>query len=272
MVGFNEYEGPFGSIRFGGGFLYDFAAFSQDANSKEQFPDLSPEWKIRDTRILFQRKFQDQTADQLERRRHVRLGRREVGDAADTRDHRCPGNLGPYRRWPYQRRLLDEQGHDRIWGLDHGAPTHQRRDPSHPRRRRQMARLRAESEDPLESWFLRGRTLRRADILLIREPDLRAIRLGAHSLDRRRKPAAHRRQRALRQDEGREDQAESSSGSLGGSFLHGHRRVRREPLEHDLDRDVLAAAFGYRGRGVLFPERRRAGFGRPVLPRRAKRS
>ena len=52
MVGFNEYEGPFGSIRFGGGFLYDFAAFSQDANSKQQFPDLSPEWKIRDTRLL----------------------------------------------------------------------------------------------------------------------------------------------------------------------------------------------------------------------------
>ena len=57
LVRFNEYEGPFGSIRFGGGFLYDFVAYDQDAPSKEQFPDLSPEWKVRDTRILFSGSF-----------------------------------------------------------------------------------------------------------------------------------------------------------------------------------------------------------------------
>ena len=133
MVSFNEYDGPIGTIRVGFGFLSDYVAYGQDANSKEQFPDLSPQWKMRDSRILFHGSLQDQAADQLERRRHVRLVRREVGDAADARDHRRPGNLGAYRRWPDQRRLLDEQGHDRIWGLDHGAPAHQRRDPAHPR-------------------------------------------------------------------------------------------------------------------------------------------
>ena len=46
-------KGRFGSIRFGGGFLYDYAAYDQDANSKEQFPDLSPEWKMRDSRSCF---------------------------------------------------------------------------------------------------------------------------------------------------------------------------------------------------------------------------
>ena len=48
LTNFNEYEGPIGTIRVGFGFLTDYAAYSQDANSKEQFPDLSPEWKIRD--------------------------------------------------------------------------------------------------------------------------------------------------------------------------------------------------------------------------------
>ena len=42
MVSFNEYDGPIGTIRVGFGLLTDYAAYSQDANSQEQFPDLCP--------------------------------------------------------------------------------------------------------------------------------------------------------------------------------------------------------------------------------------
>jgi phosphate-selective porin OprO/OprP len=51
LVSFNEFEGPLGSIRVGGGLLYDYASFSQDENSAQQF-DLEPEWKYRDGRLL----------------------------------------------------------------------------------------------------------------------------------------------------------------------------------------------------------------------------
>ena len=56
VISFNEFEGPITSIRVGGGFLYDYVTYHQDANSKDQF-DLSPEWKIRDTRVLFHGRF-----------------------------------------------------------------------------------------------------------------------------------------------------------------------------------------------------------------------
>ena len=51
LVNWNEYEGPFFSIRVGGGVLYDYAAFSQDAESEQQF-QLASESKMRDGRIL----------------------------------------------------------------------------------------------------------------------------------------------------------------------------------------------------------------------------
>ena len=51
LVHFNEYEGPLGSIRIGGGVLYDYAAFGQDANSQQQVA-LDSQWKYRDGRIL----------------------------------------------------------------------------------------------------------------------------------------------------------------------------------------------------------------------------
>lgn len=52
LVRWNEYEGRFFTIRFGGGFLYEYAGYSQDENSKAQV-DLTPEAKVRDTRVLF---------------------------------------------------------------------------------------------------------------------------------------------------------------------------------------------------------------------------
>jgi phosphate-selective porin OprO/OprP len=51
LVEWNHYEGPHFSIRLGGGVLFDYAAYKQDAGSREQF-DLSPEGKVRDARVL----------------------------------------------------------------------------------------------------------------------------------------------------------------------------------------------------------------------------
>src|SRR5580700_5549844 len=51
LLHWNEYHGPHFTIRFGGGFLYDFVAYSQDTQSKEQFA-LSPTEKLRDFRFV----------------------------------------------------------------------------------------------------------------------------------------------------------------------------------------------------------------------------
>ncbi len=51
LVEWNHYEGPFFTIRAGGGVLFDYAAYRQDDSSKQQF-DLNPEFKVRDVRVL----------------------------------------------------------------------------------------------------------------------------------------------------------------------------------------------------------------------------
>jgi phosphate-selective porin OprO and OprP len=55
LVHWNEYEGPYFTIRAGGGLLEDFAAYAQDDASKEQF-ELAPEFKLRDFRFLLRGK------------------------------------------------------------------------------------------------------------------------------------------------------------------------------------------------------------------------
>jgi len=52
LIKWNHYDGDFFAIRAGGGFLEDFAAYSQDEASKEQF-QLFPEFRVRDARFLF---------------------------------------------------------------------------------------------------------------------------------------------------------------------------------------------------------------------------
>lgn len=52
LIRWNEYEGPFFTIRVGGGVLFDYGAFAQDESSAEQFPDLSSDVKLRDGRVL----------------------------------------------------------------------------------------------------------------------------------------------------------------------------------------------------------------------------
>lgn len=47
---FNEFENSLTTLRFGGGFLYEFATYSQDDVSKDQV-ELSPVFKVRDARV-----------------------------------------------------------------------------------------------------------------------------------------------------------------------------------------------------------------------------
>jgi phosphate-selective porin OprO and OprP len=56
LVKWNQYEGPFITARLGGGFLYDFAAYGQDAASKDQLT-LSPKDGLRDFRVLLKGNF-----------------------------------------------------------------------------------------------------------------------------------------------------------------------------------------------------------------------
>ncbi len=48
----NEFDGKWASLRFGGGFLLDSADYWQDAGSRQQFT-LEPGSKVRDARVLF---------------------------------------------------------------------------------------------------------------------------------------------------------------------------------------------------------------------------
>ncbi len=52
LVRWNEFDGPFTTLRFGGGLLYEIAGYSQDEESEQQF-DLETEDKVRDFRLLF---------------------------------------------------------------------------------------------------------------------------------------------------------------------------------------------------------------------------
>jgi phosphate-selective porin OprO/OprP len=56
LITFNEVNGDKVTFRVGGGFLYEFAAYSQDEQSKEQFA-LFPMWKVRDARIVLKGSF-----------------------------------------------------------------------------------------------------------------------------------------------------------------------------------------------------------------------
>lgn len=52
FVNWNEYQGPYFTIRFGAGLLIDYAAFAQDLDSKRQI-EVHPEPRLRDFRFLF---------------------------------------------------------------------------------------------------------------------------------------------------------------------------------------------------------------------------
>ena len=52
LVRWNEVDGPFSTLKFGAGILYEYAAYAQDEESKQQFA-LEPDTKVRDFRFLF---------------------------------------------------------------------------------------------------------------------------------------------------------------------------------------------------------------------------
>jgi phosphate-selective porin OprO/OprP len=52
LIKWNHYEGPFFTLRVGGGLLYEGAWFSQDEESRQQF-DLTAAAKVRDARLVF---------------------------------------------------------------------------------------------------------------------------------------------------------------------------------------------------------------------------
>jgi len=56
LISFNEFNGDQFTFRVGGGFLYEYAAYSQNQQSEEQFA-LFPTPKVRDARIVFKGSF-----------------------------------------------------------------------------------------------------------------------------------------------------------------------------------------------------------------------
>jgi len=56
LVRWNEYEGPFITMRLGGGFLWDFSGYSQDQDSESQM-SLQDKDDLRDFRILLKGRF-----------------------------------------------------------------------------------------------------------------------------------------------------------------------------------------------------------------------
>ena len=57
LLGRPEWDLGFMTLHVGAGLLFDVAAYSQDSISKEQFPALNPEFKLRDARLLFGGRF-----------------------------------------------------------------------------------------------------------------------------------------------------------------------------------------------------------------------
>ena len=70
LVGWNEYEGERFTFRLGGGFLYEYAAYAQNEQSKEQFA-LFPSPKVRDARFVLKGRLKFDPAHELEFRNHV---------------------------------------------------------------------------------------------------------------------------------------------------------------------------------------------------------
>ena len=56
LVAWNHYEGPYFTVRVGAGFGYDFSAYAQSENSKEQMT-LSPQAAVRDFRVVLKGRF-----------------------------------------------------------------------------------------------------------------------------------------------------------------------------------------------------------------------
>jgi phosphate-selective porin OprO/OprP len=56
FTSWNKYEGPLSTLQYGVGALYEYAAYDQDGDSKEQI-ELEPQAKVRDFRVLLAGRF-----------------------------------------------------------------------------------------------------------------------------------------------------------------------------------------------------------------------
>ena len=154
LVHWNEYQGPHFTIRVGAGFLYDFAAFAQDEQSKEQIKMLPGE-KVRDARIIMGGRFPS-----LKLPTTWCVGVMYDGPAntfyvrqtgIQVRDPQDPQLLLPRAS---KRGVLSQQGHGRLRRLDHGEIHDERRDHSAAGRRYQVAWLFEAARLPVEPRLL----------------------------------------------------------------------------------------------------------------------
>jgi phosphate-selective porin OprO/OprP len=125
LITWNEFRDRKFHIRFGGGFLYEYAAYAQDAASKEQFA-MHPLWMLRDTRLLIKGGFDwkrpvtftagimyDEPADKLEVRQsgimvavpelwgHVFIGRQKEGVSLNK-------VMNGYSGWTMERATISD--------------------------------------------------------------------------------------------------------------------------------------------------------------------
>jgi phosphate-selective porin OprO/OprP len=152
LVRWNEYDGPFFTIRFGAGVLYDYATYAQDDPSKQQF-DLAPQSKFRDARVLLKGRlkfrrpvtwstgimYDGATGEWLFRETgimvavpelwgHVFVGRTKEGFSLDK-------VMVGYAGWTMERATISDRDHSdprrfpplpaRSSGVSHGCPRHE---------------------------------------------------------------------------------------------------------------------------------------------------
>ena len=166
LVHWNEYQGPHFTIRVGAGFLYDFAAFAQDKDSKEQIAMLPGE-KVRDSRIIMGGRFPSLPLPTTWCAGVMYDGPTNSLVSAANRDHvRGPEDLELLLHWAPKGGLLSQQGHGRLRRLDHGEIHDERRDHSAAGGRYQVAWLFKKAWLSLEPRLLQRCGVQRASRFL----------------------------------------------------------------------------------------------------------
>ena len=130
LVHWNEYQGPHFTIRVGAGFLYDFSAFAQDKESKEQIAVLPGE-KPRDFRFIMGGRLPSIPLPTTWCAGVMYDGPTSTWFLRQTGIH-VPGpeDLELLLHRAPKRGLLSQQSHGRLRRLDHGEIHLQRRDHS----------------------------------------------------------------------------------------------------------------------------------------------
>ena len=251
MREFNEYEGRFGDDRSVPTFSGTTLPSSRTQTGREQFRSLD-RVEGAGRAILFRGRFKT--------KRPISWSAGVMYDCAAEKwvmrqtqcHHRRPGNLGSISPLAVQGRFLAQQGHDRTWRLERWSANRSttRPFPSSPTASNGSATCRKRRSSGISvSMGTRSPKGRHS-------PDLRNQISGrfawvADTLDRRRKSAPHRRERPLRQDEGRKDPAESSSGSLDSSFFLDTAEFDARHSNMTSIETYWRPHFGYRGCGTF---------------------